>query len=771
MEVVNEVLESNSANVNAKDVIAATHGLVLCEWEGGHAVKSLVNDSTKEVTESSLKKDRMRRWYTMSPVGVVNGDGDGDGGGDDNESNNKVKSESDSDGAYHAKVLTSSKSDKIDSSTSRSGSSSSSSYPPKCALLGLPPNVSKDALLEFLDPYQTDITSLDIFPVYPYHLQNEQEMKTRNKLRSSSCAVVEFTTQNVQSSFVDIYNNLHFTTSHTSSDVASNENENDKESFTDDNNDDNDNTVPILVLPILFVETELARPDLLETRENNVPLPSCALCLRRLGVGYSHIRGGNEIPVSLKFTGNQGRCGVCRLYGTYVNQTINAPEQQATDVVSSSSTNRLVSIEGDSRGGIQLPNMQTQTISSAGAFVLPAPRPIATFNVDSVTVDSVTVQVQQQARNRAQQELLRLKARENSLWKCCDRRCGLAENIWVCMLCGYTGCGRYANQHAKQHYHKCGHTASLELVTGRIWDYLGDTFVHSEGLPYEEFLYDDNLGEGDASYNEDTTQKANGVNMSSRSTVMLGEPEGCNLSRSSTLDLHQDRSESSGALTGNAASKMSAVHGEYEGLLDSQLVEQKLFFEKVLAQETVHALEKVYRSSKHEHEHEHEGRTDLYLFHDEEATEMNMNMMDFESAFGHYTISEDTEEDFKSIEKRKIETSLIEQEHLSMLVEIREVESATRAMKAGNSSLIKHVKALKHTHEDVRLRTEQIDQKFKGQSEELQQSIRDLEFFLKTRMAVGNSSERAQNEIQAGSLEIRTKKQEPTKKASSRGRK
>jgi hypothetical protein len=41
-------------------------------------------------------------------------------------------------------------------------------------------------------------------------------------------------------------------------------------------------------------------------------------------------------------------------------------------------------------------------------------------------------------------------------------------------------------QHAKNHYHCAGHPFSLELVTGRIWSYVGDRFVHVD--PLSEYL-------------------------------------------------------------------------------------------------------------------------------------------------------------------------------------------------------------------------------------------------------------------------------------------
>ena len=58
--------------------------------------------------------------------------------------------------------------------------------------------------------------------------------------------------------------------------------------------------------------------------------------------------------------------------------------------------------------------------------------------------------------------------------------CGVRENIWACLICGHLGCGRYTAQHSLHHFSSYGHNFSLELATGRIWDYDRDTFVHSQ---------------------------------------------------------------------------------------------------------------------------------------------------------------------------------------------------------------------------------------------------------------------------------------------------
>ncbi|KAJ0407930.1 hypothetical protein ATCC90586_006302 [Pythium insidiosum] len=56
--------------------------------------------------------------------------------------------------------------------------------------------------------------------------------------------------------------------------------------------------------------------------------------------------------------------------------------------------------------------------------------------------------------------------------------CQTTEHLWICLICGHVGCGRYSGEHAKQHYQETMHTYSLELETQRVWDYAGDGYVH-----------------------------------------------------------------------------------------------------------------------------------------------------------------------------------------------------------------------------------------------------------------------------------------------------
>ncbi|XP_028033131.1 BRCA1-associated protein-like [Bombyx mandarina] len=56
---------------------------------------------------------------------------------------------------------------------------------------------------------------------------------------------------------------------------------------------------------------------------------------------------------------------------------------------------------------------------------------------------------------------------------------GLEEGtLWICLICGHVGCGRYEGGHAAKHFLQSNHTYALQLGSNRVWDYAGDNFVH-----------------------------------------------------------------------------------------------------------------------------------------------------------------------------------------------------------------------------------------------------------------------------------------------------
>lgn len=62
------------------------------------------------------------------------------------------------------------------------------------------------------------------------------------------------------------------------------------------------------------------------------------------------------------------------------------------------------------------------------------------------------------------------------LMDCFD--CGSTENLWICLICGNLGCGRYKGGHAHNHFLKTGHAFALKSDSHHIWDYNLDKYVH-----------------------------------------------------------------------------------------------------------------------------------------------------------------------------------------------------------------------------------------------------------------------------------------------------
>jgi BRCA1-associated protein len=72
---------------------------------------------------------------------------------------------------------------------------------------------------------------------------------------------------------------------------------------------------------------------------------------------------------------------------------------------------------------------------------------------------------------------LSLDTIKDSNTDCCST-CGGNSNLWVCLICGNVGCGRYESKHAIEHYESTNHCFSMDMTTQRVWDYAGDNYVH-----------------------------------------------------------------------------------------------------------------------------------------------------------------------------------------------------------------------------------------------------------------------------------------------------
>lgn len=91
--------------------------------------------------------------------------------------------------------------------------------------------------------------------------------------------------------------------------------------------------------------------------------------------------------------------------------------------------------------------------------------------------------------------------------------CHSDANLWICLICGAVGCGRYDAAHAFLHFQQTGHCFAMDLSTQRVWDYASDAYVHrlvqdkADGklmeLPARAVSTHDRAHEGDAWDEED----------------------------------------------------------------------------------------------------------------------------------------------------------------------------------------------------------------------------------------------------------------------------
>lgn len=293
-----------------------------------------------------------------------------------------------------------------------------------CLLLGLPDDTMERDLVMFLEPYIEEVANYALYKQYQYLGLSSKYCKFKPLMS----AVVELKSKDAAESFVSVYNNLIAPSMGGGADGAA----------------------PLLALPLAWVvmnddelflsalrlgdfeskthasageeadsSSPFAEASAGGVGQRPVALPMCGTCLSRVKGEVSGLFDGeiDSSLVSLKMSYSRRRCRTCLVGYEYLRSH--------------------------------------QTPSSTSSLPVGA-------------------------------------VEDKPIWRCCGSAdvsntilshsvCGLNENIWVCLICSYTGCGRYSNRHAKEHFSQTGHGFTIELVTGRIWSYIQDNFVHVPG--------------------------------------------------------------------------------------------------------------------------------------------------------------------------------------------------------------------------------------------------------------------------------------------------
>ncbi|XP_042458446.1 BRAP2 RING ZnF UBP domain-containing protein 1-like [Zingiber officinale] len=130
--------------------------------------------------------------------------------------------------------------------------------------------------------------------------------------------------------------------------------------------------------------------------------------------------------------------------------------------------------------------------------------------------------------------------------------CGTPENLWICVICGFVGCGRYEEGHGIRHWKDTQHCYSLDMETQRVWDYVGDNYVHR----LNQSRSDNKLAK---------------LNSNSR--------------LSGKKCIHCGCSDDVGISEAILSSKVQMIVDEYEHLLASQLESQKQYYEAIVQKE------------------------------------------------------------------------------------------------------------------------------------------------------------------------------------------
>ncbi|CAL8098561.1 unnamed protein product [Calicophoron daubneyi] len=61
-------------------------------------------------------------------------------------------------------------------------------------------------------------------------------------------------------------------------------------------------------------------------------------------------------------------------------------------------------------------------------------------------------------------------------------QCEQKDEVWICLSCYTTGCGRYANGHMLEHFQDTNHPITLSMADLSFWCYLCESYIDSDIL-------------------------------------------------------------------------------------------------------------------------------------------------------------------------------------------------------------------------------------------------------------------------------------------------
>ncbi len=262
---------------------------------------------------------------------------------------------------------------------------------------------------------------------------------------------------------------------------------------------------------------------------------------------------------------------------------------------------------------------------------------------------------------------------------CNDGDCSIAHNLWLCLVCCHVGCGRYTHEHAKSHFSFTGHSYSLELSTGRVWDYYGDRFTHRvlrEGLPHCNMEFNA-LGGMEA----EGSSKGRHSSSLQQPDLLLPLPPSSSSSSSERNNMTVMKE------------KLARVAGDYEELLASQLQEQTEYYENLIARMTAANTEN-------------------------------------RAVASGTTTGPSNEEEAEVLRLRK-DISGLNERHKTAMRLLREAQEEARRLRSENSEMIRAQHSCKARVESITRAVTSSEMKNRRIVAELNRQLQDLNFYLR----------------------------------------
>jgi hypothetical protein len=54
---------------------------------------------------------------------------------------------------------------------------------------------------------------------------------------------------------------------------------------------------------------------------------------------------------------------------------------------------------------------------------------------------------------------------------------GSSDDVWICLVCGFSGCGEMRLGHIREHYEQTLHVYAVNTHSRRVWDFAG-IYIH-----------------------------------------------------------------------------------------------------------------------------------------------------------------------------------------------------------------------------------------------------------------------------------------------------